>query len=195
VSINLISQEFIYNEALYLQSYSGSLSSQTIEEFLGFQSQFWWVGYIIIPIFILVKLLFASTCIMIGALFSDRLLKFKEIFKTVIIAEGIFIMAQILYLFILYSNLSELTLQNAAGFYPLSALSFVGIENVNAQWAIYPLQTVNLFEVFYVITISWLLSKNLGKEWIDTLNLVIPSYGLGLLLWVTFVAFLTLQFT
>jgi hypothetical protein len=101
--------------------------------------------------------------------------------------------SQIIFLIILYKNIESVTLSESVGYYPLSTLSLIGIENVNAQWAIYPLQTANLFQVFYVIAISWLLSKQNKHSFVENLNVVIPSYGLGLLLWVTFVAFLTLQ--
>jgi hypothetical protein len=40
-----ISQEYIYTDSLYYRSYSGTLTNQTIEGILGFQSRFWWTGY------------------------------------------------------------------------------------------------------------------------------------------------------
>lgn len=191
--VTWLSQEFIYNEALFYKSYTGTMAHQTIEEVLGIQSQFWWMGYVFTPIILLLKFLFTSTCISIGVTLTNIEIKFKEIFKSAMIAEGVFIVAQISFILILYVNLNEMTLQNASGFFPLSALGFIGIENVNAQWAIYPLQTVNLFQVFYVLTIAWLLSRQDKYSFAESLNVVIPSYGLGLLLWVTLVAFLTLQ--
>jgi len=191
--IGWISQEFIYNDSLYYRSYSGTLTNQTIESMLGFQSRFWWTGYAVTPMLLLLKFLFTSICISVGAMLSITDIKFKEIFKTAMLAEGVFILAQIIFMISLYLNLEELTLQNISGYYPLSALSFIGIENVNAKWAIYPLQTINLFEALYIAVISWLLSKQWKPDFFESLNIVIPSYGLGLLLWMVLVAFLTLQ--
>jgi hypothetical protein len=89
--------------------------------------------------------------------------------------------------------LNDLTLQNISGYFPLSALGFVGIENVNVQWAIYPLQTLNLFEVAYMGVIGWLLSKQWEEDFAESMLVVLPSYTTGLILWLVFVTFITLQ--
>jgi len=191
--IGWISQEFIYSDSFYYRSYSGTLTNQTIESMLGFQSRFWWAGYAVIPVILCLKFSFTALCISIAAIILFIEVRFKEIFKTAILAEAIFVLSQIVYTISLFLNLNDVTVQNAAGFYPLSALSFVGLENVNAQWLVYPLQTLNLFEVFYMVAIAWLLSKKWKPDFVDSLNIVIPSYGLGLLLWMTLVAFLTFQ--
>ncbi|MTI89027.1 MAG: hypothetical protein FH748_13800 [Balneolaceae bacterium] len=188
-----ISQEFIYKNSLYYRSYSGTLTNDTIEGMLGFQSRFWWTGYAVTPIILLFKFLFTSICISIGAMLQGIDIKFKDIFKTAMLAEGVFIVAQVIFMISLYVHLEDVTLQNTSGYYPFSALYFIGMENVNAQWAVYPLQTINLFEVLYVAVIAWLLSKKWRPDFIEGLNIVIPSYGLGLLLWMVLVAFLILQ--
>lgn len=193
--IGWISQEFIYQESLYYKSYSGTLTNQTIESILGFQSRFWWAGYAAIPFILCLKFSFTALCISIGAIILVIEVRFKEVFKAAILAEAIFAISQIVYTVSLFLNLDDVTIQNAAGFYPLSALNFMGLENVNAQWLVYPLQTLNLFEVFYMVAIAWLLSKKWKPDFVESLNIVIPSYGLGLLLWMTLVAFLTFQFS
>jgi len=188
-----VSQEFIYSDSLYYRSYSGTMTSQAIERILGFQSRFWWTAYAFTPILLLSKFLFASICISIGAMLSKFELKFKEIFKTAMLAEGVFILAQAIFMASLYINLNDLTLQNISGYFPLSALSFIGIENANVQWIIYPLQTANLFEVAYMVVIGWLLSKQWKQDFVESLAVVVPSYVTGLLLWLVFVTFISLQ--
>jgi len=188
-----VSQEFIYSNSLYYRSYSGTLTNQTIEGILGFQSRFWWTGYAFTPILLLLKFLFASICISIGAMLSMIELKFRDIFKTAMLAEGVFIIAQAIFMVYLYLNLDDLTLQNISGYYPLSVLYFIGIDNVNVQWLVYPLQTINLFEALYIAVIAWLLTKQWKEDFMESLALVVPSYGTGLTLWLVFVTFITLQ--
>tara|TARA_R110002124_G_scaffold280490_1_gene453763 strand:+ start:2437 stop:3135 length:699 start_codon:yes stop_codon:yes gene_type:complete len=190
-----VTQEFIYSDSLYYRSYSGTLTNKTVEEMLGAQSRFWWTGYAFSPILLLLKFLFASTCFSIGVLFSKGELEFRVIFKAAMLTEVVFIIAQVVFITILFINLDDVTLQNATGYFPLSALSLIGIENVHAQWVIYPLQTLNLFEVFYMVAIAWLLSRTTKQSFADIFSIVLPSYGIGLLLWITFVAFLTFQLT
>lgn len=187
-----VSQEFIYRDSLYYRSYSETLTKQTIEGILGFQSRFWWTAYAFTPIIFSLKFLFVSLCISIGAILSYIDIKFKDLLKTVMIAEGVFIIAQISFLAVLYTNLDVLTLQNAAGYFPLSVLNFIGLENV-VSWLHYPLQNLNLFEVAYILCISWLLSKQWKPDFIESINIVLPSYGIGLIIWMALVVFLTLQ--
>lgn len=186
-----LSEEFIYKDTFYFYSLSDTLNSKTIESILDSQSRFRWIGYLAIPITLLFKFTFATICISVGSLLVDIKIKFKQLFRIVILSEMVFIVAEFSFTAILFLNVNELTIQNVQGFFPLSAISLIGIENVNAQWAIYPLQIANLFEVFYVIMISWLLSRKWERDFFQSLNIVVPSYGLGLLLWITLVSFLT----
>lgn len=195
VVLTLISQETIYKSSIYYKSYAEQFNQATIDKLLGIKSSYVWMSYIVIPFTLLLKFTLISVCISIGKVFSEIDLEFKQIFKASMIAEGVFIIAQVTFTIILFLNLDEVTLQNASGYFPLSALSFIGIENVNAQWAIYPLQTANLFEIFYVLSIAFFLSKRSKNDFLEILSIVFPSYMIGLFLWITLVAFLTFQLT
>jgi len=74
----------------------------------------------------------------------------------------------------------------------LTILSYFGVENV-VQWLQYPLQTLNVFEVLYMLVVGWILSKQWEQEFIESFAVVMPSYVTGLILWLVFVAFVTLQ--
>lgn len=101
-------------------------------------------------------------------------------------------MAQVLYLVNAFFHLDTLTLETASNYYPLTILSYFGTENV-VQWLQYPLQTLNLFEVAYMVVIGWFLSKQWKEDFVESLAVVVPSYVTGLLLWLVFVTFITLQ--
>jgi len=188
-----ISGKLIYTDEFFFKSYSTQFSEKAITDIIVLKGDFWWVTYFYTFIIILLRSNFSAICIHIGIMFKGIHLDYKKIYKTTLISEIVFLVAQITHSIILHQNINDLRVDNILEYFPLSVLGFIGIENINAQWAIYPLQTANLFEVFYVIAIAWLLSKKWKPDFIETLNIVIPSYGLGLLLWVTLVAFLTLQ--
>ena len=191
--ITLISNQYIFGEEVYVRSFSDKLSAQSIEAFLGVRDKYWLWGYISIPIVIALKVSFTAICISIGAVLSKIEFKFKAIFKVALLAEVVFIVAQVLYLVNAFLHLDTLTLETAANYYPLTILSYFGTENV-VQWLQYPLQTLNLFEVAYIAVIGWLLSKQWKEEdFVDSLAVVVPSYATGLLLWLVFVTFITLQ--
>ena len=190
--LSFISNQYIFKEEVYFRSFSQKMANQDIGAFLQFKEHYNWLSYLfLIPITFL-KVTFATACICVGLTLSSIQFEFKIVFKTILIAEIIFVVGQIIYTINLFYNREVLTLDIASGLYPLTILSYLASQNV-VEWIKYPLQTANLFEVFYVITISWLLSKQWKPNFVESLNIVIPSYGLGLLLWVTLVAFLTLQ--
>jgi hypothetical protein len=183
-----ISDQFILGDEVYIRSFS----DQTIETILNIRERYGWLNYVFMPLTLFLKIFFPALCISIGAVLSSLEFKFKTFFKAVLLAEAVFILAQIVYLINLSQHLDALTIETSLNYFPLSVLSIYGVENV-VPWLHYPLQTLNLFEVFYILIISWLLSKQWKPNFIESLNIVLPSYGTGLLLWLVLVTFLTLQ--
>ncbi|WP_141239944.1 hypothetical protein [Aliifodinibius salipaludis] len=189
---SVIIDQYIFGKEVYIRSFSDQLTQESLEAMLGFQERYWWFGYVFTPLLLLIKLSFATVCISIGTVLSNVEFHFKNIFKVVLLAEVVFIVAQTLYLVNLSFHLDTLTLETASNYYPLTILSYFGTENV-VQWLQYPLQTLNLFEVAYIVVISWLLSKQWKEDFAESMLVVLPSYATGLILWLVFVAFITLQ--
>jgi hypothetical protein len=61
------------------------------------------------------------------------------------------------------------------------------------KWLKYPFQTLNIFEILYMAAIAWLLAKQWSRDFMESLAVVLPSYVIGLVLWLVLVTFLTLQ--
>lgn len=190
--LTLFSESLIYTDEFFHRNLSTHIPFYYVEEILESRERFWWASYLIQLIVVLFKVLFAALCIFVGIVLSDIEFSFRDLFRLVILAEAIFVIAQAIFLALLFVNRAELTLDTAANYFPLSMLSFLGVENV-VPWLHYPLQTLNLFEVAYVLCIAWLLSKQWKPNFVESLNIVIPSYGIGLLIWMVLVVFLTLQ--
>lgn len=146
----------------------------------------------LLSVLIYVKLILVLACVLLGAIFYEIEFKINGIFKSLIASECVFLFSQILFSLNLYINREEIIYENIPDYYPLSILSYVGVDNV-VPWLHYPLQTLNLFEVAYILCISWLLSKQWKPNFIESINIVLPSYGIGLLIWMALVVFLTLQ--
>lgn len=192
ITITFFSSNWIYTDDYFYRNLSTQLPSDTIDAILKSNDRFWWTGYLLQVVIVLSKVLFAALCIFIGVVLADIEFSFTDLFRSVVMAEFIFIIAQAIFISNLFVNRSTLTLETTANYFPLSMLSYLGVENV-VPWLHYPLQTLNLFEVAYVLCIAWLLSKQWKPDFVESLNIVIPSYGLGLLVWMVLVVFLTLQ--
>lgn len=191
-TINFFDQKYIFSDEFIYSLLRDEYPVSIVETVQVFDGRFNWISYVFIPVVILLKILFATFCVTTGAIFTNTEFTFRSIFQTVTISETVLLVSQMIFSLSLFLNRDILTSENAGNYFPLSMLSFFGTENV-VSWLHYPLQTLNLFEVFYVLFISWLLSRQWKADFIESLNIVIPSYGIGLLLWMVLVVFLTLQ--
>lgn len=192
IFLTFISNSLFFTEELYYRSFSDQLTIQSIEAFWELQEQYRWLGYVLMPLIVLLKVVFATVCISIGVVLSTIEFKFKTVFKTVLLAEVVFVIAQSIYLINLSFHLDTLTVATVSNYFPFTVLSYFGTENV-VDWLQYPLQTLNVFEAAYMGLIAWLLSKQWKPNFIESLSVVVPSYGTGLILWLVLVTFLTLQ--
>jgi hypothetical protein len=172
--MTLISNQLIMGNDIFFRSYSDQFSHENLEIMFNIKERYEWMGYVFIPLLLFIKVTFATICISIGNVLSNIDFKFKTVFKAALLAEVIFIVAQVWYLTNLSFHLDTLTLETASNYYPLSALSYFGTENV-VQWLHYPLQTLNLFEIFYMVTIAWLLAKQWNEDFMESLAIIVPS--------------------
>ncbi|GAB3250601.1 hypothetical protein GCM10027347_08480 [Larkinella harenae] len=62
------------------------------------------------------------------------------------------------------------------------------------QYWHYPLQTANLFEFAYWFLLAYGVSDACKEPFSKAFSLVRSSYGVGLLLWVTLVVFVTVTY-
>lgn len=77
-------------------------------------------------------------------------------------------------------------------FMALSAINFTGYKGLE-PWYIYPLQTLNLFEVAYILYLGFEIAKLTKSAPSEGLKIVVLSYVPALLLWVCTIMFLTLN--
>lgn len=183
-----------YKELIY-NSFAEKLSSNQIKEILHLQDKWQWVGYIFVPIYILLKTAIISSILYIGTFFfSKKDIDFKNIWNCVVKAEFIFLLIPIFKIIWFYFFQTTYTLEDIQCFYPLSALNITGYKGID-PWLLYPLQTLNLFEVAYIIYLSYKIGS-LTKTNADIgLKIVGYSYVPSLLLWVAVVMFFTLNYS
>lgn len=189
-----ILSELVITKEIYYQSYSEQITYEQIDAYVETMAKWQWIGYVFIPITLLIKIGFVAFCLNIGTLLAGIKIEFKKLFQIVLIAHLTFAIASltkgIWLLFFKEIN----TLQDAQLFYPLSLLTFFPPDKVE-PWFIYPMQTINLFELAYWFIIAKGLKMVLNNTFSNALKLVASSYGLGLLVWMVIVVFLSINFS
>tara|TARA_R110000796_G_scaffold88850_6_gene192058 strand:- start:130834 stop:131394 length:561 start_codon:yes stop_codon:yes gene_type:complete len=181
------------NELVYL-SLSERFTIEQITEYLNYQKKWEFVGYIILPLILLLKISIISIILDAGCFFFGKEIIYKKIFKIVTKAEFIFLLTIVFKTVWFYFFQQSYTLEDLQYFYPLSFLNIFDYQSLES-WFIYPLQTINLFEIAYWIFLAHLLDKELLLHTEEHLGIKIvsSSYGVALLIWVVGIMFFTLN--
>jgi hypothetical protein len=183
---------YIITIDVYHTSFSDTLTSDRIAELLNNNKKWVWISYLVIPIFLLIKFFLVSITLIIGSVFFDYKLSFKRAFLIVMWAESIFIIMAFIKLLFLWFNRNSLSLEYLNFFTPLSVINFFNVGDLE-KWYIYPLQTINVFEIIYCFFLAHLLKIEIQKEFWKSFEYILFTYVAGLLIWVVFITFLTLN--
>lgn len=187
-----ILNEFIVTKEVYYRTYAEQVAVERIEELINFVSKWQWVGYLLIPVLLSLKVAFTAVCLNIGTVFSNYKISFGKLFKIALIAETIFAVTTFSRNLSLFYFIDVNTMSDVQHFFPLSLMSLFDPYEI-PSWLIYPLQTINVFEVLYVIALTVGLSMVLREKKEKMFGLVAGSYGTGLLIWMVFVVFLSIN--
>ncbi|MFD2940896.1 hypothetical protein [Flavobacterium notoginsengisoli] len=193
IILNHFFKEIVDLDKLLYNSLSEQFTSNQIDKFFKFQKKWEWIGYIFIPILLLIKTSIIASILYIGLFFSNRDLKFSIILNFVLKAEFIFLLVPISKLIWFYFFETNFILEDIQNFYPLSALNIVRYKELEI-WFIYPFQVLNLFEFFYIIYLGYEIGKHTQTNTDYGLKVVGLSYVPSLFLWVATIMFFTLNY-
>lgn len=190
--LSYFSKEILKTDDLIISSLAEQLTNKQILEVINFKEKWEWVGYIFIPILLLVKVSIITAILDIGCFFFSKEIKYKRLFNMVLKAEFIFLLVIVFKTAWFYFFQIDYHLEDLQYFYPLSALNITGYEDLQ-PWFIYPFQVLNLFELAYWFILAHLIGKELNENTNKGLSIVASSYGISLLIWVVAVMFFTLN--
>lgn len=179
------------NQLIY-KDLSEQLTLRQIEEIFEAQSQWAWVGYIILPLLLFFKITLIAWVLAIGGFFNEVILSHGKYFRIVLLTEFIFLLPAILKIVWFYFFETDFTYGQVGEYVPLSVQSFLNTNGI-PKWALYPLQIVNVFEVVYWVLLAFLIDKASRSE--KGMKVVLMGYGPALFIWIVFIMFLTLNLT
>ena len=189
-----LSNKFIFTDSLYYYSLGNQFSADSITKYLSFKSKVEWLGYLTVPVIFLIKISLITVVLYTGTILSDIKVTFKKLFHVVLQAEFVFLFAFFIKIYWIYVFMSDVSVEKISFFQPLSILNFFSIGEI-PKWFVYPLQLLNLFEIAYMLLLADLLKKIIKRPFWKSVEFVLSTYGVGLLIWAVFVVFLTLNLT
>lgn len=195
ILVLFLTNEFVITKEVYFNSYFEQLGTDVLEDFFGVLEIRQWISLAIIPFYVLIKSYLVYFCLSIGLFFyddNDPQNIYKKLFKLVLIAEFIPLLSKcykFLYFFVLKE---EYLIQDFQFYTPLSYTNFLDLKRID-PWLIYPLQTINLFEIAYFFILTYGLHKLSQNKYSKDFEIVAVSYGAGLIIWLGLIMFLTLN--
>lgn len=179
------------SDNIYYLSFGDKIATDRITKIIEHSQKWQWLGYVFIPILVLIRVGFTATCLYSGYFIANLKVRFRDVFKVALLADFVFVLAGLVKLVILIFFKEVNTLDDLQ-FQPLSLMELFNRESVD-QLFFYPLSLISVFEALYWMALAWLLTEVVEKPFGSALKTVASSYGTGLLLWVLFVMFLTVN--
>ncbi len=171
--------------------YNTYKSAEFVEKILEQQRKFGWLSYIILPIYHSIKFLLICVVLNIGLILLEFKIDFGALWRTVLKAELVPIVFTFL-IFILMAFNNFQTLDQMDAYHPFSLISYVKTDNI-PKFLYYPISVVSLSEITYWIILSILVKKLINKNFLQSLGFVAKTYGLGLLIWISLIIFLSIN--
>jgi hypothetical protein len=189
-----LSKSVLINEIVFYNTFSEQLTWDRSIKLFDDMQRFAWIGYAFTPVMLLIKFSLVSLVLYTGIVICNIQDKVSlgSVFKIVIASEIIFVCASLLKFLWFCFFAGNYDLNDLGFFYPLSLINFFKTSEVNKLW-IFPLQTVNIFQVIYIISISYGLNKVCKVENPDSDKIVLLSYLPSLVIWMALIMFLTID--
>ena len=184
-------QSTYFTEDLYYNTFSEQLNSERVHKLFELSSQYKLLVYFIIPIGLILRVLYNSFWVSIGSFFLTGEDCFGGNFNICLKAELVFFTMTLVNLILLFF-IKEVKTLNDISLVPFSILSVYPIHEI-PRWLQYPLQTANIWEVLYCLFGASLYSVGNNTSPKNSLMIFGASYITGLIAWIIFVMFITLQ--
>ncbi|MCX8492307.1 MAG: hypothetical protein ORN54_14710 [Cyclobacteriaceae bacterium] len=194
ILISLLSDLFILHENLYYDYFKDQLSYDEITKVLQLKNEWALLNYLIIPIIYLFKFFVLSMWILTGIILVGYKVSFRKVFHACILAEFVLLIPSVIGLFWFGFVKIDYTLVEVQQFHPFSLLSLFDSHEL-ASWMTYPLQSFSLFQLVYVFVLSYGLQGAINQNYRVSLAVVFPVYISGILIWLTFITFLTINYS
>lgn len=186
IVIAFYSQNYLFTDEFYRIAFTAQMSDRQIEDYIDFSRKWQWLRYAFVPIALLIRITFGWLLLTLASFISG---KFSAInlWRLCVQAELIFAIGGVLTLvyFELFAQAQSIEQFSVVPF-SLSMLLDSGIP----RWSSYLTNTINLFEVGYVLYLGSLLASASGHTYQSSLRFVASGYLPGLAIWIVVVTYL-----
>ena len=188
VGYSIMANYILFDDALYYDAFGEIIGVERMGEFIEQKRFYQRFGYLFIPLLLLIRPFYTAMCLATGALLNDQNLTFGQGYNLALKADAIFLM-EVMIRINYFSIIGVYSLEEIST--PLfSLLHWFGPDRV-LSYLTYPLGVLSVFEFIYWILLAVFVSVYTQKNFWRSFYFVITTYGIGLLLLVIAVIYIT----
>lgn len=179
-------QAFTIPEILNMPVVDEKVKAAMLERF-----QTWrWLGFAVVPLMILLRVSLTATCLFIGALLDEKFnkLTYTGYYGIAMKSDAISVLHSLAGSVVIMSLFRDDLIKGQTVF---SLLYFIDMNAVE-KWLTIPCASINLFEIVYWFFMSKLIAVATGNRFWKSFEFVICTYGLGYLIYIVLLMFITL---
>lgn len=145
------------------------------------------IQYLSVPLFLAWKWTWTTLTLWIGCFMFGYRLHFNQLWKMVMLAEIVFFLPDIAKLLWFTTFFSDPDYNDYMAFYPFSLINLVDYTQIAPNW-IYPLKSINIFELVYWPVLTFGIYFLSGKKLKISAYIVLSTYVLFFFIWLVFYA-------
>ena len=173
--------------------YGGKVSADRIEYFAAHRNELLLMTFAITPLICLLKILCVTCCLSAGLFLLNKSHRFETLLGVAVTAEIVFLIPQLTKLVWFDAIVQNYSYNDIVNFSPLSLASALDYGGYAKLWS-YPLQTINIFEIIYVLVLArGIFFFGFAATYWEAIRTTSVSYGTGLFIWLLFVTFLNVS--
>ncbi|ELR72538.1 hypothetical protein C900_01316 [Fulvivirga imtechensis AK7] len=171
----------LIDDSLYFNQFSSEYSYEEILDIISNDEQSELLSFVSIIIYYPLKYFLIALIIITGLILAEFKVNFASIFRIVVISDLIFVLEILIRITWFSVFNTDYSLTDLQSFYPLSVYSLFEIDP-NDHVLVYVLAKFNLFELAYILLLSFLLYHEIEVSFKRSTVLVLSTYGSGLIL-------------
>jgi len=188
----ILYQHLLWDNEMYFDQFSDRLSYERIVKLIERKERFKWLGFASSLSLYCLKFVAVSACLVAGFFAWNEEINFADVLRITIQAESIFLIRLLFKIFWLLFINTDYNPNDLQNFQPFSLLNLTDANSIDLWWR-YPLSTINLFEVFFIFIVAFLLRDFLAGSLRKSLSITFSSNGVGLVVWAIVMTFLMIM--
>ena len=188
--IVFLQQEYVaIPQIIDMSAYDGATKAKILAEFQKYR----WLGFIVSPVFLLLRIWLVAMCLFVGGILNDDYTpqRYAVCYSVALRASVVFVVSSVVTCALMLSTGQTGATEIVEHF---SLMFLVSIDNL-AQWLAIPIAALNVFETAYWFFMAYLYAKVSGRRYWNSLGFVLSSYGVGYLFYIIVLMGLMLYLT